>query len=137
MKRQRAHFHFCNFCRPGTVRIRRWFPRESGQVCLVEIAQFSTQQDWPRGSRWLDGKTNQGDAVGPDANILSFLGGPKTCLRWRFAVLEMQVIYCELVRKFAFAAPDNEPPQTRLMTALLPMDSKGERPLPLRITRVL
>lgn len=49
----------------------------------------------------------------------------------------MQVIVCELVRKFAFAEPDSEPPQPRLMTALLPMDSKGERALPLCITRVL
>ncbi|KAF7375601.1 Cytochrome P450 [Mycena sanguinolenta] len=31
-------------------------------------------------SRWLDGETYQGEAVGPYANLLSFFGGPHICL---------------------------------------------------------
>ncbi|KAF7356161.1 Cytochrome P450 [Mycena venus] len=30
-------------------------------------------------SRWLDGPTFEGEAVGPYANLLNFLGGPRTC----------------------------------------------------------
>ncbi|KAJ7830179.1 hypothetical protein B0H14DRAFT_2593533 [Mycena olivaceomarginata] len=29
-------------------------------------------------------------------------------LRWRFAILEMQAVICELVGKFAFALPEND-----------------------------
>ncbi|KAJ7764306.1 cytochrome P450 [Mycena metata] len=119
-------------------------PVRKGQLVTLAIASYQrlasrwgVNPDEFNPFRWLDGKTNQGDAVGPYANLLSFLGGPKICLGWRFAVLEMQVIFCELVGKFAFAEPDGEPPQPRLMTALLPMNSKGERALPLCITRVL
>ncbi|KAJ7355278.1 cytochrome P450 [Mycena albidolilacea] len=46
-----------------------------------------------RPSRWLDGGVFKGEAVSPYANLLSFLGGPQTCL----GILEMQVFLSELV----------------------------------------
>ncbi|KAJ6527707.1 cytochrome P450 [Mycena capillaripes] len=87
-------------------------------------------------SRWVDGKTYQEDAVGPYANLLSFFGGPRICLGWRFAILEMQIIICELVAKFSFKEPDNEPSQPRFMTSLQPIVSSGARALPLCITQL-
>ncbi|KAJ6571229.1 hypothetical protein B0H19DRAFT_658469 [Mycena capillaripes] len=56
---------------------------------------------------------------------------------WRFAILEMQVILCELVAKFLFAEVENEPVRVRFLNNLLPIVPSGERALPLRITRIL
>ncbi|KAJ7865050.1 cytochrome P450 [Mycena olivaceomarginata] len=114
-----------------------------GQVLTLGIASYQRLASrWGKNphefnpSRWLDGDTYQGDAVGPYANLLSFSGGPRTCLGWRFAILEMQVIICELVGKFSFTEPDDQPVQPRVMTALLPIVTSGERALPLRISRI-
>ncbi|KAJ7314844.1 cytochrome P450 [Mycena albidolilacea] len=63
-----------------------------GEVLALGIASYQRLASrWGKNphefnpSRWLDGDTYQGDAVGPYANLLSFLGGPRTCLGWRFA----------------------------------------------------
>ncbi|KAF8183072.1 cytochrome P450 [Mycena galopus ATCC 62051] len=62
-------------------------PVRKGQLVTLAIASYQRLASrWGMNphefnpSRWLDGETNQGDAVGPYANLLSFLGGPKTCL---------------------------------------------------------
>ncbi|KAJ7894166.1 cytochrome P450 [Mycena olivaceomarginata] len=62
-------------------------PVRKGQVVTLAIAAYQRlASPWGMSphefnpSRWLKGETNQGDAVGPYANLLSFLGGPKTCL---------------------------------------------------------
>ncbi|KAJ7893045.1 cytochrome P450 [Mycena leptocephala] len=80
-----------------------------GQGVSLAIASYHRQESrWGEGAhefnpfRRLNGKTTQGDALGPYATLLSFLGGPRTCLGWRFALLEMQVFICELVGKFSF-----------------------------------
>ncbi|CAA7268942.1 unnamed protein product [Cyclocybe aegerita] len=77
--------------------------------------------------RWLDGRTKLGDkALGPYANLLTFLGGPRTCLGWRFAVLEMQIVLCELVRKFNLALPENSTIETAHAISLVPIHNRGD-----------
>ncbi|KAJ7090666.1 cytochrome P450 [Mycena epipterygia] len=88
-------------------------------------------------SRWIEGTPYQGEAVGPYANLLSFLGGSRTCLGWRFAILEMQVIIYELVGKFSFALLENDPVRARFAATLLPTVRSGKKGAPLCITRVL
>ncbi|KAJ7813050.1 cytochrome P450 [Mycena olivaceomarginata] len=56
---------------------------------------------------------------------LTFLGGPRICLGWRFAISEMQIIYCELVGKFLFAEPINPSVRPRFLTSLQPIVSTG------------
>ncbi|KAF7375594.1 Cytochrome P450 [Mycena sanguinolenta] len=119
-------------------------PVRKGEIVTVAIAAYQRLPSrWGKDphifnpSRWLDGETHQGEAVGPYANLLSFFGGPHICLGWRFAIFEMQVIICELVGKFSFAEPDNEPVNPRLMNALLPIVATGERALPLHVTRLV
>ncbi|KAF8175963.1 cytochrome P450 [Mycena galopus ATCC 62051] len=87
-------------------------------------------------SRWLDGTVSAGDAVGPYANLLSFLGGPHTCLGWRFAILEIQVILYQLVSKFSFAQAEGESVNPRFLNNLLPVVSSGEKTVPLHINRL-
>ncbi|KAJ7895388.1 cytochrome P450 [Mycena leptocephala] len=92
--------------------------------------------------RWLDGTVNRGDAVGvgPYASLstdsLSFSGGLRTCLGWRFAILEMQVILSHLVGKYSFAEVEDETIRPTYLNNLLPIVKSGERAVPLYITRV-
>ncbi|KAJ7232293.1 cytochrome P450 [Mycena rebaudengoi] len=114
-----------------------------GELVIVGIGSYQRLDSrWGKNphefnpSRWLDGETYQEDAVGPYANLLSFFGGPRTCLGWRFAILEMQVIICELVAKFSFKEPENEPSEPRFMTSLQPIIFSGARALPLCIIQL-
>ncbi|KAJ7262934.1 cytochrome P450 [Mycena rebaudengoi] len=86
-------------------------PIRKSQIIMLATASYqrleslwgSDADEW-KPSRWIEGTTYKGDAVGPYSNLLSFFGGPRVCLGWRFALLEMQVLTCELVGKFLFRA---------------------------------
>ncbi|KAJ7113165.1 cytochrome P450 [Mycena epipterygia] len=115
-----------------------------GQLVTLALAAYQRLESrWGedahefKPTRWTQGTPYQGEAVGPYANLLSFLGGPRTCLGWRFAILEMQVIICELVGKFSFALSEKDPVRPRLANTLLPTVRSGEKGSPLCITRVL
>ncbi|KAJ7858237.1 cytochrome P450 [Mycena olivaceomarginata] len=121
-------------------------PLSKGQVVVVAMAAYQRLESrWGRDanefrpSRWLDDTVAKGEAVGPYANLLTFLGGPHTCLGWRFAILEMQVILCELVGKFAFALPEDDidPVRVRLANTLQPTMADGQKGVPLRVTRIV
>ncbi|KAJ7663645.1 cytochrome P450 [Mycena olivaceomarginata] len=82
-------------------------PVRKGQILNLGIASYQRLESrWGKDahefkpSRWLDGGVFKGEAVGPYANLLSFLGGPRTCLGWRFAILEMQVFLSELCNSY-------------------------------------
>jgi len=119
-------------------------PVRKGQVLNVAIASYQRQESrWGsdshdfRPSRWMDGSISQGQAVGPYANLLTFLGGPRVCLGWRFAILEMQVFFTELVGKFSFSFPE-EGDTTHMCFAgsLMPILPSGKKGAPLCITRI-
>ncbi|KAJ7480993.1 cytochrome P450 [Mycena latifolia] len=119
-------------------------PIRKGQLVTQAIGSYHRLEsrwgedaDKFKPTRWLDGTIYQGEAIGPYANLLSFLGGPRTCLGWRFAVLEMQVIVYELVSKFSFAISEQDPVRTRVTSTLLPAVPSGQKGAPLCITRIL
>ncbi|KAF9473254.1 cytochrome P450 [Pholiota conissans] len=87
--------------------------------------------------RWIDGRElKSGASIGPYANLLTFIGGPRTCLGWRFAVLEIQVVVSHLVRRFSFSLPENVSIQPASAITLVPMDTDGKTQLPLVIERL-
>ncbi|KAJ3514485.1 hypothetical protein NLJ89_g2346 [Agrocybe chaxingu] len=54
--------------------------------------------------RWLvPGRIEKTAYVGVYGNLLSFAGGVRSCIGWRFAVLELQAFIFELVGNFEFA----------------------------------
>ncbi|KAF8161361.1 cytochrome P450 [Crassisporium funariophilum] len=54
--------------------------------------------------RWLTPKSMEKAAfVGVYGNLLSFAGGVRSCIGWRFAVLELQAFVVELVNTFEFS----------------------------------
>ncbi|KAF8202631.1 cytochrome P450 [Mycena galopus ATCC 62051] len=114
-----------------------------GQIVSLAVASYQRLESrWGKDahefkpSRWLDGSVSTGEAVGPYANLLSFMGGPRTCLGWRFAILEMQVFLCELVGKFSFALPAEGPPRTRFAGTLQPAMLDDQKCALLLIERV-
>ncbi|KAJ7028339.1 cytochrome P450 [Mycena alexandri] len=117
---------------------------EKGQIVSMAIAAFQRLESrWGKDAhefnpnRWLQGSAYRGaEALGPYANLMSFLGGPHTCLGWRFAVFEMQVFICELVRQFSFALPENDTVRIRLATALIPVMSNGQKGAPMIVSRI-
>jgi len=118
-------------------------PVRKGQVLTMAIASYQrVESRWGedahqfRPSRWIDGTVTQGQAIGPYANLLSFSGGPRVCLGWRFAILEMQVFFSELVGKFSFSLLECDCVRTHFANTLLPVTSSGEKATPLYITRI-
>jgi len=54
--------------------------------------------------RWLTpGNGGKVTSVGVYGNLLSFSGGVRSCIAWRFAVLELQAFIVELIGNFEFA----------------------------------
>ncbi|KAJ7256309.1 cytochrome P450, partial [Mycena rebaudengoi] len=81
-------------------------------------------------SRWLDGIPYTADAphIGPYSNLLNFYSEPRTCLGWRFALLEMmQVIICGLVSKFSFSLPEDDFALPRFANTLFPVTRNGKK----------
>ncbi|KAF7356355.1 Cytochrome P450 [Mycena venus] len=119
----------------STEEIITQIPVRKGQFVTMAIASFQRLESfWGADShefkpqRWLERSPYKGEtSVGPYANLLSFLGGLRTCLGWRFAILEMQVIICELVGKFSFTLPKDDPVRVRSAIGLLPIMSNGEK----------
>ncbi|RPD64885.1 cytochrome P450 [Lentinus tigrinus ALCF2SS1-7] len=46
--------------------------------------------------------------LGVYANLVSFSGGVRSCIGWRFALIEMQALASELLEKFEFSLPKDE-----------------------------
>ncbi|KAJ7045147.1 cytochrome P450 [Mycena alexandri] len=86
-------------------------------------------------SRWLKDEPCIGQALGPYAHLLSFLGGPRVCPGWRFALLEMQVLLAEILPKFKFSLPENSVVRAQLSTTQFPANSQGVKSLLLSVER--
>jgi len=119
-------------------------PIRKGDQLVLALASYQRLQSlWGDDAdsfnpyRWIEGRVHQGEAIGPYANLLSFFGGPHVCIAWRFAVLEMQVILSELIRKFSFTLPENDNIRLKLSNTLQPTDSSGQKCVRLCVARNL
>ncbi|KAE9402806.1 cytochrome P450 [Gymnopus androsaceus JB14] len=56
--------------------------------------------------RWLEaGHVKKGNvSLGPFANLATFSGGNRSCIGWRFALIELQAFAVELLSNFEFSA---------------------------------
>ncbi|KAJ7476547.1 cytochrome P450 [Mycena latifolia] len=87
--------------------------------------------------RWTNGKADMVTAkmCGIYGNTLTFLGGARSCIGFKFAQIEMKVIASVLLRSFKFSAPD---PQVKWrMTGIIPSANiNNEHQLPIRVERL-
>ncbi|KAG9003793.1 hypothetical protein FRB93_010809 [Tulasnella sp. JGI-2019a] len=58
--------------------------------------------------RWFKPETHprSADIPGVYSGIMTFIGGPRHCIGYRFAVLEMKVLVYALIRNMSFSLPD-------------------------------
>ncbi|KAJ7810718.1 cytochrome P450 [Mycena olivaceomarginata] len=56
--------------------------------------------------RWDNGKADSTKTCGVYGNTMTFLGGARSCIGFKFAQLELKVITCVLLRAFRFSNPD-------------------------------
>ncbi|KAJ7480663.1 cytochrome P450 [Mycena latifolia] len=123
----------------------RELPIRKGQFIFLAVGAYQRLEalwgpdaDEFKPSRWLedDPYTGQASALGPYAQLLTFLGGSRVCAGWRFAILEMQVILAELLAKFLFSLPKDGVVRARLSGTQFPVDSKGAKGLWLSVERI-
>ncbi|OJA08929.1 hypothetical protein AZE42_05321 [Rhizopogon vesiculosus] len=91
--------------------------------------------------RWLNGsaKEKKATSVGVYSNLMTFLGGVRACIGWRFAVIEIQAFLVEVVGKFEFALTDKaERVRREACTVVMAPTVEGEVEngvqLPLRVS---
>ncbi|OCH89199.1 PAH-inducible cytochrome P450 monooxygenase PC-PAH 1 [Obba rivulosa] len=100
-------------------------PVSDGQDILISVCGYNRLKEvWGEDadefnpSRFLQTKEGQ-LTVGVFANIMSFSGGLRGCIGWRFAILEMQAILVELLENFEFSIPDDKPEIQRVPAGLM------------------
>ncbi|KAK0470301.1 cytochrome P450 [Desarmillaria tabescens] len=83
-------------------------PVEKGQLVKIEIGYYNrnptvwgSDADVWNPDRFL-GELDKQTPVGVFANLLTFSAGVRSCIGWRFAVMELQVILFELLETFKF-----------------------------------
>ncbi|KAF9779010.1 cytochrome P450 [Thelephora terrestris] len=89
-------------------------PVPAGTVVAISTVGYNLNKDvWGpdayefRPERWLDMNEKPESPVGIYSNLVTFSGGYRSCIGWRFAVIELHTFLVTLVRQFSFALPDN------------------------------
>ncbi|KAJ8585426.1 cytochrome P450 [Rhizopogon salebrosus TDB-379] len=90
-------------------------PVPKGTRIVASIAAYNRNKDlWGEDAhvfdpeRWLNGTAQDKKiaSLGVYSNLMTFLGGVRACIGWRFALIEMQAFLTEIVGKFEFALTD-------------------------------
>ncbi|KAF9259738.1 cytochrome P450 [Marasmius fiardii PR-910] len=86
-------------------------PVVQGQKIHVNIYQYNRVKElWGEDAdvwnpdRFLD--YHKPTTLGMYGNLMTFSGGVRGCIGWRFAMLEMQVVLTALIESFVFSLPD-------------------------------
>ncbi|KAK1227410.1 hypothetical protein PQX77_009595 [Marasmius sp. AFHP31] len=128
-------------------------PVRKGQKVLISIAAYNRSKEVFgedahvfRPERWLENDSAEsqkgvGTSVGVFANLLTFSGGVRSCIGWRFAVLELQTFLVELVGNFEFSTtPECDNIRREACAVMVPtiegeVEKGGQCPLKVRCVR--
>ncbi|KAK0506749.1 cytochrome P450 [Armillaria luteobubalina] len=87
-------------------------------------------------ARFLD--KNISVSLGVYANLMSFSSGSRSCIGWRFAVMEMQTVLANLVQNFEFSLPEGvviqQFPGAQAITPVVKGEAHLGNQVPLKIT---
>ncbi|EJU01813.1 cytochrome P450 [Dacryopinax primogenitus] len=91
-----------------------------------------------RPDRWNEETTGAKEISGVYAHTLTFIGGPRACIGYRFAITEMKAILFALIREFEFVpVPGKEIAVKNVIVARPYVKGEGTRlQLPLLVKRV-
>ncbi|KAF8515698.1 cytochrome P450 [Hysterangium stoloniferum] len=124
-------------------------PVSKGQAIMLSICVYNRlnsvwgedAEQW-RPERFLENATGQSSInLGVLANLASFSSGLRSCIGWRFSMLEMQVILVELVENFSFKPdPGNSEVKRGMASSVMQPMVKGREHegacMPLLVTAV-
>lgn len=121
-------------------------PIAKGTKIILSIAAYNRNREvWGedaheyRPERWLEnGQERKGPTLGVYGNLLTFAGGVRTCIGWRFALYEVLCLTVEIINNFELAVtPEISRLRREACLVMLPTlegeQLKGEN-LPLRIS---
>lgn len=121
-------------------------PIAKGTKIILSIAAYNRNKEiWGEDAheykpeRWLEnGQERKGPTLGVYGNLLTFAGGVRTCIGWRFALYEVLCLTIEIINNFELAlTPDIDRLRREACLVMLPTlegeEIKGEN-LPLRVT---
>ncbi|EAU91561.1 hypothetical protein CC1G_02050 [Coprinopsis cinerea okayama7 len=120
-------------------------PIPKGTKIILSIAAYNRNQEVfgedaheYNPERWLSDREKKGPTLGVYGNLLTFAGGIRTCIGWRFALYEVLSLTVEIISNFELApSPDIQRLRREACLVMLPTlegeELKGEQ-LPLKIT---
>ncbi|KIJ30165.1 hypothetical protein M422DRAFT_268304 [Sphaerobolus stellatus SS14] len=114
----------------------REIPISKGQRIFISVAAYNRlpsvwgedAQEW-NPYRFLQSKAlRETTGIGVLSNLLTFSSGGRNCIGWRFAILEMQVMLCEIIEHFQFAPPPSNLKIKRVSAnVMIPMVEEGDK----------
>ncbi|KAK0218552.1 cytochrome P450 [Armillaria nabsnona] len=124
-------------------------PISKGQVISASVYTYNRRvhlpsvwgddaAEWnPR--RFLEDRGMKQESLGAYANLMTFGGGIRSCIGWRFAVMVMQSVVTELLSNFEFSIPKGAPelqhaPADHALIAIVPGKADEGPQVPLLVT---
>ncbi|EJF60674.1 cytochrome P450 [Dichomitus squalens] len=84
-------------------------PIRAGLRLILSVCAYNREKEvWGEDAqtfnpdRWLTSGGKRSSSVGVYSNLLTFAGGVRACIGWRFAIYELQAFLVELVSNFQF-----------------------------------
>jgi len=128
-----------------TGRVRDSIPVQKGQSLLIPILAINRSTEiWGpdarefKPERWESVPEGASAVPGVWGNVLTFLGGPRACIGYRFSLVEMKALLFTLIRAFEFklaVSPDEIGKKTGIVQRpVLLNDLKAGNQMPLLVT---
>ncbi|KAG1751043.1 cytochrome P450 [Suillus lakei] len=121
----------------------RELPVPKGTRIIASIAAYNRNKElWGEDAhvfnpdRWLNGTATEkkSTSIGVYSNLMTFLGGVRSCIGWRFAVIEIQAFLTEIVGKFEFGLTDKSELIRREACLVMAPTVEGENGVQLPLT---
>ncbi|KAK0222986.1 cytochrome P450 [Armillaria nabsnona] len=123
-------------------------PISKGQVICASVYTYNRlpsvwgddAAEW-NPCRFLEDRGIKQQSLGTYANLMTFSGGIRGCIGWRFAVMEVQSVVTELLNNFEFSIPKGAPelqhgPAGDGLIPIVPGKANEGPQIPLLVTRL-
>ncbi|KAI0826389.1 cytochrome P450 [Irpex lacteus] len=87
-------------------------PTTKGQTVMISICAYNRiKKIWGEDAdefnpmRFIENRVEQEFKVGVYGNLMTFSAGQRSCIGWRFSILELQTIVVSLIETFEFTLP--------------------------------